>query len=60
MNRKVGRPREPMTRDRNVSVRINENENNMLMYFYGKDGETYSDIFRKALRTYYNLSKNQY
>lgn len=49
-----------MTRDRNVSIRINENENNMLMYFYGKDGETYSDIFRKALRTYYNLSKNRY
>lgn len=57
MNR--GRPKKENNRKKKIDVRVNEDEFEMILYFSNETGENYSDVVRKALRTYYNLKKNR-
>lgn len=52
-DKKRGRPRKDVTRDKVTHVRFNENELSMARYFMIKDGDNFSKVIRKALRFYY-------
>ncbi len=50
----AGRPKLEDSRDNQYRVRLNDSEDEMLEYASEKTGKTKSDIFRQALKDYYN------
>lgn len=53
----VGRPPKENSRDKQYRVRLNAEEENMLSFCSEETGEAKSDIFRKALKAYYENAK---
>lgn len=53
----AGRPPKDNSRDKQYRVRINDEEDKMLAFCSQETGEAKSEIFRKALRAYYENTK---
>lgn len=53
----AGRPKKEDSRDKQYRVRLNEEENLMLDFCSEETGEAKSEIFRKALKAYYENIK---
>ena len=53
----AGRPPKENSRDKQYRVRLNDEEENMLSFCSEETGEAKSDIFRKALKAYYENAK---
>ena len=53
----VGRPPKEDSRDKQYRVRLNEEEDGMLNFCSEETGEAKSEIFRKALKSYYENAK---
>lgn len=55
--RKRGRPVEDEPKNNRIMVRISDNDTNILTDLAEKTGVARSEIMRRALKMYYNLSK---
>lgn len=55
--RKRGRPAEDEPKNNRIMVRISDNDTNILTDLAEKTGVARSEIMRRALKMYYNLSK---
>lgn len=55
--RKRGRPAEDEPKNNRIMVRISDNDTNILTDLSEKTGVARSEIMRRALKMYYNLSK---
>lgn len=55
--RKRGRPAEDEPKNNRIMVRISDNDTNILTDLVEKTGVARSEIMRRALKMYYNLSK---
>lgn len=53
----AGRPPKDDSRDKQYRVRLNDAEDDMLSYCSQQTGEAKSEIFRKALKAYYENTK---
>ena len=53
----VGRPPKEDSRDKQYRVRLNDAEDDMLSFCSEETGEAKSEIFRKALKAYYENTK---
>ena len=53
----AGRPPKENSRDKQYRVRLNDDEEKMLSFCSEETGEAKSDIFRKALKAYYENTK---
>lgn len=53
----LGRPPKENSRDKQYRVRLNDEEDEMLSFCSEETGEAKSDIFRKALKAYYENTK---
>ena len=53
----AGRPPKENSRDKQYRVRLNDEEDEMLSFCSEETGEAKSDIFRKALKAYYENAK---
>lgn len=53
----AGRPPKDDSRDKQYRVRLNDAEDDMLSYCSQQTGEAKSEIFRKALKAYYENAK---
>ena len=55
----AGRPKKEDSRDNQYRVRLNDDENEMLEYASKMTDKAKSEVFRQALRDYYNKVKLQ-
>ena len=55
---KRGRPKKEVILGRTVNVRLSEEDFEKLFAVTQTDGETFSDVMRKALKFYYFARKN--
>ena len=55
--RKRGRPAEDEPKNNRIMVRISDNDTTILTDLAEKTGVARSEIMRRALKMYYNLSK---
>ena len=53
----AGRPPKEDSRDKQYRVRLNDAEDEMLSFCSEETGEAKSEIFRKALKAYYENTK---
>lgn len=53
----AGRPPKFDSRDKQYRVRLNDEEDEMLSFCSQETGEAKSEIFRKALKSYYENTK---
>lgn len=53
----MARPKTDNSRNRSITIRINEEEYSMMLDVQSENGASISEIIRKAIRFYYNFIK---
>lgn len=54
----MARPKKEEARTRNTKIRLTDSEYGMILMLADEKGDSFSDVIRRALRVYFNLTKS--